>query len=694
MSKRKKRVRPPFLGPRGAVATTTDPAAQTWYTLRASSQRGVVDLMLYGEIGAWGISANQFARDLKALGDVSQINLHVHSPGGDVFEGMAMYNLLRNHPARVEGTVDGLAASMGSVILMAANVIRIPENAMIMVHRPWGIQGGDAEEMRRYADLLDKVEDSLVAAYTNKTGKTADEVKTLLAAETWMTGAEAVELGFADELVGALEAFASLNSQRMQEYTNMPTAAQPMFGPRGQTQPPAPVNQPTPPVNQPTQPPANETVEQIQARALAADATRRTAITAAFAMFASVEGSVALRDECLNDVGCTVESANAKLLAHMGKSTTPTGSQVPGQHGHISNGNLVGDSVRAALAGRIGHAANEADNAYNHMSLRELARASLNDRGILTASLNPMQMVGLAFTHDTSDFGNILIDTAAVSVLAGWDEAPETFDQWTRRGRLSDFRVAKRVGMGAFPSLREVRPGAEYQYITTGDRGETISLATYGELFSITRQAIINDDLDLLSTIPYNMGLAARGTIGDLVYAVLTTNAKMSDGKALFDATRKNLFTGAGSALSIEAMIAAKNAMALQKSQVEGGKPRTLNIRPAFLLCPVALEDKAKQLIRSASVPGADVNAGVDNPIRNFAEVIAEPRLDDDNAKSWYLAAAQGRDTIEVSYLDGVDKPYMEQQEGFTVDGVATKVRIDAGVAALDSRGLNKSVGA
>ena len=108
----------------------------------------------------------------------------------------------------------------------------------------------------------------------------------------------------------------------------------------------------------------------------------------------------------------------------------------------------------------------------------------------------------------------------------------------------------------------------------------------------------------------------------------------------------------------------------------------------------MALEDRAKQLIRSASVPGADVNAGVDNPIRNFADVIAEPRLDDDSAKTWYLAAAQGRDTIEVSYLDGVDKPYMEQQEGFGVDGVATKVRIDAGVAALDSRGLNKSVGA
>ena len=429
----------------------------------------------------------------------------------------------------------------------------------------------------------------------------------------------------------------------------------------------------------------------MRAQVMAADGARRTAINAAFCG-SLVTSHTELLNTCLNDLSCTAEMAREKLLVALGSTTTPTGG--PNHHGHVSNGNLVGDSVRASLAGRLGQAENQKDNAYNHMSLRELARASLHDRGILVATLDPMAMVGLAFTHDSSDFGNILVDSAAKSVLLGWDEAPETYHLWTKKGRLSDFKVASRVGMGAFPSLREVRPGAEYKYITTNDRGEKIRLATYGEMFSITRQAIINDDLDLLSTIPYNMGLAARGTIGDLVYAVLINNGKMSDNKALFDATRKNLFTGAGSALSIESMIAAKNAMALQKSQVEGGKARTLNIRPAFLLCPVALEDKAKQLIRSASVPGADVNAGVDNPIRNFAEVIAEPRLDDDNAKSWYLAAAQGRDTIEVSYLDGVDKPYMEQQEGFTVDGVATKVRIDAGVAALDSRGLNKSVGA
>ena len=676
----------PLMRPRGSTPKKNEPdGGQSWYQLRAAA-RGVVDLMLYGDIGAWGISANQFARDLKALGDVSQINLHVHSPGGDVFEGMAMYNLLKNHPARVEGTVDGLAASMGSVVLMASDVIRIPENAMIMVHKPWGIQGGDADEMRRYADLLDKVEDSLVAAYTGKTGKTVDEVKALLAAETWMTGAEAVELGFADELVGALDAFAKLNSQRMQDFNKMPESFKTLFDPRGSTTPPAPV------VTAPGNPaPIALTPEQIMAQGVAAEAGRQTAIRAAFAPFA---GHEALRDTCLADTACTMEQANAKLLAAIGEKTTPTGNL---RHpGHTSNGNLVGDSVRASLYGRLGLEDNQNDNAYNHMTLRELARASLADRGVGVATLRPMDMVGLAFTHDTSDFGNILLDASHRSLLAGWEGAEETYHLWTRQGRLSDFKVSNRVGLGSFSTLREVRPGAEYKYITLGDTGETIRLATYGEIFSINRQAIINDDLDALSAIPRLMGVAARATIGDLVYDTLINNGKMKDGKSLFDASRKNLFTGAGSALSIAAMSAAKTAMALQKGKPakEGEKTRTLNVRPAFLLCPVALEDQANQLIRSTSVPTAQVNAGVVNPIQNFAQVIGEPRLDDASSTAWYLAAKQGSDTIEVAYLDGVDVPYIDQMEGFTSDGIATKVRIDAGVSALDARGLNKSNGA
>lgn len=159
----------------------------------------------------------------------------------------------------------------------------------------------------------------------------------------------------------------------------------------------------------------------------------------------------------------------------------------------------------------------------------------------------------------------------------------------------------------------------------------------------------------------------------------------MADGKTLFHNEHGNLGSGAPSVAALDA-----NRMLMRK-QKSGN--RHLNIRPEFVLCPVALETTFNQIIKSSSVKGADVNSGIANPIQNFAEVIAEPRLDDNSAVQWFLSAGQGRDTIEVAYLDGIDTPYIEQQQGFTIDGVATKVRIDAGVAPLDYRGLVKSTG-
>lgn len=671
-----------WMPPQGSTATVTNPAG-SWYSMRAGVQVGSVDLDLFGDIGTDGVTAQQFANDLRALGDVSQINLRLNSPGGAVFEGMAIYNLLKHHKARVVGTVVALAASMGSVVLMACDERRIPANAMIMVHKPWGIQGGNAEAMRSYADQLDMFGAAMTAAYTERTGKSAEEIDQLLSAETWMTGTQAVAMGFADVLLDPVEAFGHITSNRYKDFINMPPAAQQFFAPQGSTTVVPPAAQPVVPQT-PT-----ETVEQIQARVLAAEGVRRTGITAAFAPFA-VHAS--LRDTCLNDMTCTVEQANAKLLAAIGQATTPTGLIT--HPGHVSNGNLVGDSVRASLFARIGLGEMQADNRYNNMNLRELARASLDGRGIGVSTLNVMNMVGLAFTHTSSDFGSILMDAAYKSLLAGWEGAEETYHLWTKEGRLGDFRVANRVGMGQFSSLREVKPGAEYKHITLGDTGETIQLATYGEIFSINRQAIINDDLDALTRIPQLMGEAARATIGDLVYAILTDNPKMKDGKPVFDASRNNLF-GAGSKLSLEALSAAKTAMRLQPATVaKGAKPRPLNIQPAFVICPVALEDKANQIINSESAPGTDSNAGIVNPIRGFAKVIGEPRLDAASSSAYYQVAKLGSDTIEVAYLDGIKQPYFETQEGFTSDGMATKVRIDAGVSALDARGMNKSTGA
>lgn len=655
---------------------------KSWFQMKATSETSA-DIYIHDEIGMWGVSAKRFTEDLISLGNISHINLHIHSPGGEVFEGIAIYNQLKNHNATITVYIDGLAASMASVIAMVGDEVKMPKNAMMMIHKPWGVSWGDANDMRDYADLLDKVENVLIPAYMEKTGKTKEEIEAMLGEETWLTAEECVEHGFANTVIEPVKAMASLSSKRIEEFKSMPKSLQntlknSLANPRNTTTSNAPAIEPAPQSQNPTNTQQPDTAS-IQAQARQAEQTRMNGIKDLFAMFGGKHDSIMV--ECLTDINCTVEQAKDKILDLVAKEATPTNTNNYGAHIYANNGNIVGDSVRASLMTRAGYDEIQADNPYNCMTLRELARMSLADRGVGVASYNPMQMIAMAFTHTTSDFGNILLDVANKSILQGWNEAEETFDLWTKKGQLSDFKTATRVGMGGFNSLRTVREGAEYKYVTTSDKKETIALATYGELFSISRQAIINDDMSMLTDIPMKLGSAAKATIGDLVYVILTKNEKMrSDNKPLFSADHGNTIKGG---MDVDTIGNGRTAMRKQK---EG--ERTLNIRPAFMLVPTALEIAAIQVVGSGSVKGADVNANIINPIRNIAEIITEPRLDINSDTTWYMTSAKGTDTIEVAYLNGVDTPYIDQQEGFTSDGVTTKVRIDAGVAPVDYRGL------
>jgi len=663
-----------ILSPVAMATSTTKTNNQSWYSIKAKAN-DTAEISIYDEIGFWGVSAASFAQDLKSCGNnLKQINLHIHSPGGDVFDGIAIYNLLKNHPANVTVYIDGLAASMASVIAMAGNEVIMPENAMMMIHKPWGIQGGDAEDMRKYADLLDKVENTLIPAYASKTGKTPEELAEMLSEETWLTAKECVEQGFADKLAEPLVAMASIKSRKLEDFENMPKAMKNMlFKPQGNAGTAALQTTPTEPVNQAPTAPVDNTA-QVQA-----ELNKRNAdIKAVFAPFGSAHSDLLV--ECLGDLSITAEQAKDKLLAKLGAGTTPSAAVTP----YADNGNIVGDSVKQSLLARAGidkDKANAKDNAYNAMTLRELARASLVDRGISVSGQNAMSMVGLAFTHSSSDFGQILIDVAHKSLLKGWETAAENFDQFTSRGTLTDFRAAKRVGLGDFGHLPQVGEGEEYTYGTIGDEGASVALATYGQLFTITRQAILNDDMHLLTKIPEKMGQAARATIAKLVFALLTGNAKAQDGKALFDASHKNTITNAVLDLAnIDKGIQLMNGFVNAR-----GEP--LAIEPEFMLLPTSMYTRGLQLIKSASVEGADANSGIINPLRDIVTPVKSARLQAADEKSWYLI---NKEAIEVSYLDGIDTPYMEQQNGFTVDGVSTKVRIDAGVNVIDYRGIVK----
>jgi len=338
-------------------------------------------------------------------------------------------------------------------------------------------------------------------------------------------------------------------------------------------------------------------------------------------------------------------------------------------------------------------------NEFSAYSMRELARMSLEIRGMRNIPRDPMQMIASAFAPvfmagaaSTSDFANILANIANKSLLKGYEEAPETFQVWTGTGILTDFKPAKAVDLGLFPSLSQVDEGAEYSYASMSDRGVTRMLATYGKMFPITRQAVINDDLSAFTKIPAKMGNAAKRTIGNLVYAVLTSNANAPDGVALFHAaTHKNLATGGGSAISATSLDAGRAAMGRQTDpdNIKQG----LNISPAYCLVPKTLQGTANQIFASQAEPGQE-NPAVANRVANMAEVVAESRLDVASTAAWYLAANPNQyDTLDVEYLNGVQAPVLEQREGWNVDGLEFKVRIDAGVTLKDFRGFYKGAG-
>jgi len=162
------------------------------------------EIWIYEQIGEdfWtggGVTAKNFQKELAGI-KASQIDLHINSPGGEVFDGITIYNLIKQHPANVTAHIDGLAASIASVIALAGDTVIMAENALFMIHNPWGFAMGDATEMRKTADLLDKVSGSLVTAYTSKSGKSDDEISALMDSETWMTAQEAKDAGFIDEI--------------------------------------------------------------------------------------------------------------------------------------------------------------------------------------------------------------------------------------------------------------------------------------------------------------------------------------------------------------------------------------------------------------------------------------------------------------------------------------------------------------
>lgn len=200
-----------------------------YLTIKQQANNDEADVYIDGEIVTdeyldSDTSASGFRDALKEIGDVKTINLHINSPGGSVFEGTAIFNMLKNSKAFINVYIDGLAASIASVIAMAGDKIYMPANAMMMIHNPWVVCEGNADELRKMADDLEKIGSLSIDTYVKRSnGKAnAEEIQNLMDEETWLTAKEAVELGLADEVVESNKMAASINSKDAKRYRNVP----------------------------------------------------------------------------------------------------------------------------------------------------------------------------------------------------------------------------------------------------------------------------------------------------------------------------------------------------------------------------------------------------------------------------------------------------------------------------------------
>ncbi len=396
------------------------------------------------------------------------------------------------------------------------------------------------------------------------------------------------------------------------------------------------------------------------------------------------------QQRCLDDSAVSVEQARAIVETHYRKkqNTTPVGTEGDMSHRDadvtVDARDKFKKGAEQALLDRAGYSKKvDRGNELLGYSLREMCRHSLQIANLDTGG-NAQAMIGRAFT--TSDFPHILEAIANKSLMEGYQGRSHTYEAWTIKGNLSDFKVNKRVGLTGFERFKKLREAGERKAGTIGEYFENIQLATFAMAFGLSRETIINDDLSAFTEIPFNIGEAAKLTIAIEVYDYLNSNPNLADGSPLFSVARKNLQTG--SPIDKDSLKAMKSGLANQKLHDKGD---VLGIRPKHLIVPEVMEWEADAWMLEPKIQLAgEANTERRNPAYKMAEVVAESLLNERNDKAWYMAAER---STEIAYLDGIDEPTIEQKTGWTTDGIEMEAFIDFGVGCRDFRRIRKNPG-
>jgi hypothetical protein len=443
-------------------------------------------------------------------------------------------------------------------------------------------------------------------------------------------------------------------------------------------------SQPMPPETIPTTPEAPApapTPPAIQTRAAINQEIRALTDTAGLAR--------ALADDLI-DRGAAVEEARAAIntarLAGAGRTTAAPRVEVIVEHD-------TAEAFRAAagegLYTRINprHTPSERARHYVNTTMLDLSRECLRRAGITTTGLPPAEIITRSL-HSTSDFPALLGDAMHRTLRPAYDAAPAVLKRLARQTTAKDFRARTKLQLSEAETLLKVNEGGEYKYSTFVESGATSKIDTFGRIFGITRQALINDDVGAFIDVPAKMGRAAAEFeskfLVDLLVEAGGLGPMMADGNRLFSTAHGNVAATGGN-IDKDTLSAARLAMRRQKDL--SGEP--INVRPAFLLLPPELETDAEVAIATVQAGRTDDV----NPFGGKMEVLVESRLVDTGR--WYVAAdPTSIEGLEYAYLQGAEGPQTESRTGFEIDGVEWKVRLDFGATFIDWRGWFTNGGA
>lgn len=686
---------------------------------------------------------------------VARIRVRVNSGGGNVFDAIQIANELRRQREEkgrtIDVEIDALAASAATIITSAGSTISMPRNAIMMVHNPSVGVVGDAEEMRSVAGALDKIKGAIVSTYRWVSSLSAKKLGDLMDATTWMDADEALANGLVTDIAKPVKVTASLGRALLEQF-DIPEQYKDRImalvepeqtgngAPKARTQmsknvtpitPPAPVTpaavttDPPAPASVPATVPDSAAVTAATNAERARNAGIRNAVGIAIAGGLDRQIANGIETSALED-GQTVDQTRSKLFDQL---VQPTPGPSPGPADiDIEGGEEEHDKrvrgITAALISRAGKtrlvrdaAAKNPDHPvfrnmsfdpgeFRGMSLLDHCRAAIermpansgrhptgegSTKG-LTKTEIAQRFLNVGGQQTTSDFPVAFEEALNKVLLAAYLIASDTWRRFCSVGTVSDFRAHNRY-RGAFLSrLDELEEGTEIRNKTIPDATKEVQQAkTFANILSLTRKAIVNDDMGLFNDVATKFGRAAALSIELGVYDLLAENAglgpDMNDGNPLFDATHNNIGTGA--AISVAQLDADRVIMA---TQTDSSGNEVLDLRPDVLLLPIGLGGAARVIIEAQFDTDVTNQFQVPNKVLGIVrDIVDSPRIT--GTRQYLFADPAVAPTIEVAFLEGQEEPDVEMMDGWRTDGVEWKVVHDFGVAAVDFRGAVTNAG-